>query len=35
MIAEPYSLGDDPDFLIATLADRYGNYFQIVSPMER
>ena len=34
VIAEPYSLGNDPDFLIATLADPDGNYFQIVSPME-
>ena len=35
VIAEPYHMGDDPDFLIATLADPDGNYFQIVSPMKR
>ena len=34
-IAEPYSMGDDPNFLIATLADPDGNYFQLVSPMKR
>jgi predicted enzyme related to lactoylglutathione lyase len=34
VIAEPYSMGDDPDFLIATLADPDGNYFQLVSPMK-
>ncbi len=34
VIAEPYSMGDDPDFLIATLADPDGNYFRLVSPME-
>lgn len=33
-IAEPYSLGDDPDFLIATLADPDGNYFQVLSPLK-
>jgi predicted enzyme related to lactoylglutathione lyase len=35
VIAESYSMGDDPDFLIATLADPDGNYFQVVSPMKR
>jgi predicted enzyme related to lactoylglutathione lyase len=35
VIAEPYSMGDDPGFLIATLADPDGNYFQLVSPMKR
>jgi len=34
VIAEPYSMGDEPDFLIATLADPDGNYFQVVSPMK-
>jgi len=33
-IAEPYQMGDDPDFWIATLADPDGNYFQLVSPMK-
>ncbi len=33
-IAEPYHMGDDKDFLIATLADPDGNYFQLVSPMK-
>ena len=35
VIAEPYHMGDDPDFWIATLADPDGNYFQLVSPMKR
>jgi predicted enzyme related to lactoylglutathione lyase len=35
VIAEPYHMGDDQDFLIATLADPDGNYFQVVSPMKR
>ena len=34
VIAEPYSMDDDQDFLIATLADPEGNYFQLVSPMQ-
>lgn len=34
VIAEPYHMGDDQDFLIATLADPDGNYFQLVSPMK-
>ncbi len=34
VIAEPYSMGEDRDFLIATLADPDGNYFQLVSPMK-
>jgi predicted enzyme related to lactoylglutathione lyase len=34
VIAEPYSMGEDPNFLIATLADPDGNYFQLVSPMK-
>ena len=35
VIAEPYPVGDDQNFLIATLADPDGNYFQLVSPMKR
>ena len=35
VIAQPYHMGDDADFLIATLADPEGNYFQLVSPMKR
>lgn len=34
VIAEPYSMDEDQDFLIATLADPDGNYFQLMSPME-
>jgi predicted enzyme related to lactoylglutathione lyase len=34
-IAEPYHMDEDPDFLIATLADSDGNYFQLVSPMKK
>ncbi len=34
VIAQPYSMGEDQDFLIATLADPEGNYFQLVSPMK-
>lgn len=33
-IADPYSMGDDPDSMIATLADPDGNYFQLMSPMK-
>ena len=34
VIAEPYSMEDGGDHLIATLADPDGNYFQVVSPMD-
>jgi predicted enzyme related to lactoylglutathione lyase len=34
VIAQPYHMGDDQDFLIATLADPERNYFQLVSPMK-
>ena len=34
VIAQPYQMGDDKDFWIATLADPEGNYFQLVSPMK-
>ena len=34
VIAEPYQMGDDPNFRIATLGDPDGNYFQLVSPMK-
>jgi predicted enzyme related to lactoylglutathione lyase len=33
-IAEPYSMNDNKDFLIATLADPDGNYFQLMTPMK-
>jgi predicted enzyme related to lactoylglutathione lyase len=32
VVAEPYHMEDDQDFLIATLVDADGNYFQLVSP---
>ena len=34
VIAEPYHPGDEQGFLVATLADPDGNYFQFVSPMK-
>ena len=34
VIAQPYQMGEDKDFWIATLADPDGNYFQLVSPMK-
>ncbi len=34
VIAEPYHMGDDPEFWIATFSDPDGNYFQLVSPMK-
>jgi predicted enzyme related to lactoylglutathione lyase len=34
VITEPYSMGENKDFLIATLADPDGNYFQLISPMK-
>jgi len=34
VIAEPYAMDDDQGFLIATLADPDGNYFQLISPMK-
>ena len=34
VIAQPYQMGDDKDFWIATLADPEENYFQLVSPMK-
>ena len=34
VIADPYHMEDNQDFLIATLADPDGNYFQLVSPMK-
>lgn len=33
VIAEPYTMNDDQNFWIATLADPDGNYFQLMSPM--
>jgi len=34
VIADPYQMGEDQEFFIATLADPDGNYFQLVSPMK-
>jgi predicted enzyme related to lactoylglutathione lyase len=34
VIKEPYGFDDYPGFLIATLADPDGNYFQLQSPMD-
>ena len=34
VVAEPYSMGDERDILVATLADPDGNYLQVVSPMK-
>ncbi len=33
VVREPYNPGGPPEFLIATLADPDGNYFQLTSPM--
>ena len=33
VIREPYSMGEEMDGQISTLADPDGNYFQLVSPM--
>jgi predicted enzyme related to lactoylglutathione lyase len=35
VITEPYQMGDAQGFLIATLADPDGNYFQLISPMKK
>ena len=34
VVAEPYTMENDKDFWIATLADPDGNYFQLNSPMK-
>jgi predicted enzyme related to lactoylglutathione lyase len=34
VVTEPYTMGEAPGALIATLADPDDNYFQLVSPME-
>lgn len=34
VIAEPYKPDEEEDYLIATLADPDGNYFQLMSPYE-
>ncbi len=34
-VQEPYHPGEEPDMWISTLADPDGNYFQVVSPMEK
>lgn len=33
VVREPYGMGEEPEGLIATLADPDGNYFQLMSPM--
>lgn len=33
VVREPYGFPEDPNALIATLADPDGNYFQLMSPM--
>jgi predicted enzyme related to lactoylglutathione lyase len=33
VVAEPYSMGDEAEAWIATLADPDDNYFQLMSPM--
>ncbi len=35
VVAEPYTVENDRDFWIATLADPDGNYFQLNSPMKK
>lgn len=32
VISKPYSMGENEDYWIATLADPDGNYFQLVTP---
>ena len=34
IIKEPYKMGDEDEFSIATLADPDGNYFQLMTPWE-
>lgn len=34
IIAQPYHPKEDPEELLATLADSDGNYFQVISPMK-
>ena len=34
VIKKPYQMEEQKDFLIATLADPDGNYFQLMSPWE-
>lgn len=34
VVREPYGFPEDPNALIATLADPDDNYFQLMSPME-
>jgi predicted enzyme related to lactoylglutathione lyase len=33
VVREPYAMGDDGDFWIATISDPDNNYFQLMSPM--
>ena len=34
VVAEPYTMGEEPGASIATFSDPDDNYFQLVSPME-
>jgi predicted enzyme related to lactoylglutathione lyase len=34
VIAEPYEMGDEGGFWIATFADPDGNYFQLITPWD-
>ncbi len=34
VVKEPYSMGEDGKFWIATLADPDGNYFQLITPWD-
>jgi len=34
VVKEPYSMGEDEKFWIATFADPDGNYFQLITPWE-
>ena len=34
VIKEPYAMGEDKNYWIATFADPDGNYFQLVTPWE-
>jgi len=34
VVREPYGFEEEPNALIATLADPDGNYFQLMTPME-
>jgi len=34
VVREPYTMGDEPEFWIATFSDPDDNYFQLMSPMQ-